>query len=135
MKIKYRFEDGTKAEVEVDEELGLIIEEDERKYQNYERKCRYWCTVKLDDAVYEGEWFADHNTPAKAYELAEEERRVAEFKKLLTPTQLRRLEIRELDPSISFKEIAEMEGTNVRAVWETFEQIRKKHKLVFNDPQ
>ena len=135
MIIKFKFADGTVSEVEVDEELGLVISAMEREEQSYERKMRRWCPIKLDEAEYEGEWFADNNTPEKSYELEESQRRVDEFKKLLTPTQLRRLEIRELDPSISFKEIAEMEGTNVRAVWETFEQIRKKHKLFFNDPQ
>lgn len=131
MIIKFKFADGTVSEVEVDEELGLVISAMEREEQSYERKMRRWAPIRLDEAEYEGEWFADNNTPEKAYELEESQRRVDEFKKLLTPIQLRRLEMRESNPDISFREIAEIEHTNVRAVWETFEQIKKKYKKFF----
>lgn len=131
MLIKFKFADGTVSEVEVDEELGLVISAMEREEQSYERKMRRWAPIRLDEAEYEGEWFADNNTPEKAYELEESQRRVDEFKKLLTPIQLRRLEMRESNPDISFREIAEIEHTNVRAVWETFEQIKKKYKKFF----
>ena len=131
MLIKYVFQNGQKSEVEVEENLGLVISAMEREDENYERKTRRWCPVKLDSAEYEGKWFEDNNTPELQYELSEQEKRVAEFKKTLTPTQLRRLEIRENDPSISFQEISRIEGTNVRAIWESFEQIKKKHKKFF----
>lgn len=47
MKIIYRFNDGTTSEVEVDEELGLSIEAQEREYQSYERKMRRWAPIRL----------------------------------------------------------------------------------------
>ena len=72
MIIKFKFADGTVSEVEVDEELGLVISAMEREEQSYERKMRRWCPIKLDEAEYEGEWFADNNTPEKAYELDKE---------------------------------------------------------------
>lgn len=131
MIIKFKFADGTVSEVEVDEELGLVISAMEREEQSYERKMRRWAPIRLDEAEYEGEWFADNDTPEKRYELEESQRRVDEFKKTLTSTQLRRLEIRESNPNISFREIAEIEHTDVRAVWETFDQIKKKYKKFF----
>ena len=131
MIIKFKFADGTVSEVEVEEELGLVISAMEREEQSYERKMRRWAPIKLDDAEYEGEWFADNDTPEKRYELEESQKRVDEFKKTLTSTQLRRLEIRESNPNISFREIAEIEHTDVRAVWETFDQIKKKYKKFF----
>ena len=103
----------------------------EREEQSYERKMRRWCPIKLDEAEYEGEWFADNNTPEKAYELEESQRRVDEFKKLLTPTQLRRLELKEDNPGISLREIARIEGTQLKAIEDTFEQIKKKYKKFF----
>ena len=68
MIIKFKFADGTVSEVEVDEELGLVISAMEREEQSYERKMRRWAPIKLDDAEYEGEWFADNNTPEKQYD-------------------------------------------------------------------
>lgn len=131
MIIKFKFADGTVSEVEVDEELGLVISAMEREEESYERKMRRWCPIKLDQAEYEGKWFADNDTPEKRYELEEEQRRVDEFKKTLTPTQLRRLEIRENDPSISLREIARIEGAQIKAIEDTFEQIKKKYKKFF----
>lgn len=132
MKIIYRFNDGTKSEVEVDDELGLSIEAMEREYQSYERKMRRWAPIRLDESIYEGEWFEDNNTPSKNYNLEQEEIRVNEFKKTLTATQLRRLSFREDDPHISLREIARIEGANLKAVQDTFEQIRKKYEKFFN---
>lgn len=133
MKIIYRFNDGTVSEVEVDEELGLFIEAQEREYQSYERKMRRWAPIRLDESEYEGDWFADNNTPSKNYDLEQETIRVNEFKKTLTATQLRRLSFREDDPHISLREIARIEGINPKAVQDTFEQIRKKYEKFFNN--
>lgn len=133
MIIVYRFADGTKTEVEVDDELGIAILEEERKFENYERKCRYWCPIKLDQSEYEGDWFADDNTPSKAYELEEEQKRVDAFMETLTPTQRRRLEIRMDNPGISLREIARQEGTDIKTIRECFEGIEKKYKNFFKN--
>lgn len=110
------------------------IEQSEKEEKAYERKQRRWCVVSLDDARYEGDWFTDNNTPASIVEYEESKRRVEEFKKTLTPTQLRRLEIKENNSQLSYAEIALIEGVNVRAIWETFEQIKKKYKKIFDWP-
>ena len=87
MIIKYRFEDGSVSEVEVDEKLGLTISAMEREAENYERKCRYWNVMRID---YEGAAVADYDTPDLYVERKEEQRKVDEFFKLLTPIQRRK---------------------------------------------
>ena len=63
MKIKYRFANGEVSEVEVDDELGAVITASRRKEENYERKMRYHCPYSIDKLVYEGEDYADKETP------------------------------------------------------------------------
>lgn len=129
MIIKYRFEDGSVSEVEVDEKLGLTISAMERETENYERKCRYWNVMRID---YEGAAVADYDTPDLYVERKEEQRNVDEFFKLLTPTQRRRLLIRYDDPSISLREIARMEGVDIKTIRECFEGIQKKYLKFFD---
>ena len=131
MLIKLKDNDGRVIqEVEVDDELGEWYVEQERIEENAKRRDRYWITVSLDSLEYEGEWFADPSpTPLEACIIAEEERRVDEFKKTLTPTQLRRLELLEED--ISLREIARLEKTNLSAVQKTRDQIQKKAEIFF----
>lgn len=128
MIIKYRFEDGSVSEVEVDEKLGLTISAMERENENYERKCRYWNVMRID---YEGAAVADYDTPDLYVERKEEQRKVDEFFKLLTPIQRRRLLIRYDDPSISLREIARMEGVDIKTIRECFEGIQKKYLKFF----
>ena len=128
MIIKYRFEDGSVSEVEVDEKLGLTISAMERENENYERKCRYWNVMRID---YEGAAVADYDTPDLYVERKEEQRKVDEFFKLLTPIQRRRLLIRYDDPSISLREIARIEGVDIKTIRECFEGIQKKYLKFF----
>lgn len=131
MKIKLKDNDGRVIqEVEVDDAFGEWYVEEERKQENAERKHRYWVTVSLDSLEYQGEWFTDPDpTPAEQCEILEEERRVAEFKKTLTPTQLRRLEM--LEDGMSEREIAKADNASKTSVHETIEQIKKKHREFF----
>lgn len=131
MKIKLKDNDGKVIqEVEVDDAFGEWYVEEERKQENAERKHRYWVTVSLDSLQYEGEWFTDPDpTPAEQCEILEEEKRVAEFKKTLTPTQLRRLEM--LEDGMSEREIAKADNASKTSVHETIEQIKKKHREFF----
>lgn len=131
MKIKLKDNDGRVIqEVEVDDAFGEWYVEEERKQENAERKHRYWVTVSLDSLEYEGEWFTDPNpTPAEQVDLEEEKRRVAEFKKTLTPTQLRRLEM--LEDGMSEREIAKADSASKTSVHETIEQIKKKYNVFF----
>ena len=136
MKIKLKDNDGRVIqEVEVDDAFGEWYIEEERKQENAERRHRYWVTVSLDSLEYEGEWFADPSpTPAEIYEREEEQRRVDEFKKTLTPVQLRRLEM--LEEGMSEREIAKAEGACLKSVQETIEQIMKKFIKFFGfDPR
>lgn len=131
MKIKLKDNDGRVIqEVEVDDAFGEWYVEEERKQENAERKHRYWVTVSLDSLQYEGEWLTDPDpTPAEQCEILEEEKRVAEFKKTLTPTQLRRLEM--LEEGMSEREIAKADDASKTSVHETIEQIKKKHREFF----
>lgn len=131
MKIKLKDNDGRVIqEVEVDDAFGEWCVEEERKQENAERKHRYWVTVSLDSLQYEGEWLTDPDpTPAEQCEILEEEKRVAEFKKTLTPTQLRRLEM--LEEGMSEREIAKADDASKTSVHETIEQIKKKHREFF----
>lgn len=131
MKIKLKDNDGRVIqEVEVDDAFGEWYVEEERKQENAERKHRYWVTVSLDSLEYQGEWFTDPNpTPAEQCEILEEEKMVAEFKKTLTPTQLRRLEM--LEEGMSEREIAKTDNASKTSVHETIEQIKKKYREFF----
>lgn len=126
MKVIYRFNDNTTKEEETNEEIGLLIEKENKQEDNYERKCRYWCTTSLDASEYEGEWFIDNNSPASIYEHKEEQEKVNKFLDTLTPTQRRRIEIRLDDPKISLREIARIENTDIKTIRECFESIKKK---------
>lgn len=130
--ITYEFADGTKSVIEVDDALADEIIISRREEENYERKTRYWCKVSLDECDFEGEWFADKSpTPLERYELDEQQRRVDSFLETLTPTQRRRFNYRMIDPSISLREIARLEGVPFQTVNETFDQIKKKYKKFF----
>lgn len=131
MLIKLKDNDGRVIqEVEVDDAFGEWYVEQERKQENAERKQRYWVTVSLDSLEYEGEWFADPSpTPEEQYELDESARRVAEFKKTLTPVQLRRLEM--LEEGMSEREIAKADNAAKTSVHETIEQLKKKYLEFF----
>lgn len=135
MLIKLKDNDGRVIrEVEVSDSFGEWYVEEERLEENEERKKRYWVTVSLDSLSYEGEWFADPNpTPAELCELEEEleeeDKRVAEFKKTLTATQLRRLEM--LEGGMSERDIAEADGASKTSVHETIEQLRRKYHEFF----
>lgn len=131
MLIKLKDNDGRVIQkVEVDDAFGEWYVDEERKQENAERKHRYWVTVSLDSLEYEGEWFADSApTPEEQYGLDESARRVAEFKKTLTPVQLRRLEM--LEEGMSEREIAAAEKSAKTAVHKSIVQIREKYSSFF----
>lgn len=132
MLIKLKDNDGRVIEeVEVDDAFGEWYIEQERIEENAKRRDRYWVTVSLDSLDYEGEWLSDKSpTPAKKYELEEQEKRVATFKKTLTPIQLRRLEL--MEEGYSLREIARIEKTNLSAIQKSRDQIRKKYEDFFD---
>lgn len=131
--ITYEFADGTKSVIEVEDKWADMITVSRRKEENSNRKYRYWVKVSMDtDCEYEGDWFVERSpNPAEQNELKEQQLRVNEFLKTLTPVQRRRFAYRLDDPSISLREIARQEGTSYTSVKETFEQIEKKHRKFF----
>ena len=62
MKIKYKFVDGTVAEVVVDESIGTVIAESRRLEGNLARKDSYHC-YSLEAIQYEGAEYSDGETP------------------------------------------------------------------------
>ena len=96
MKIRFKCDDGTLSEVEVDDEYGKKYLEELRKEENDNRKYRYWVVQSLDTADYEGEWFVSNDpTPLEKLIIEDEQIEVDAFKKTLTDIQRRRLEMLE----------------------------------------
>lgn len=130
MKIKFKFDDGTLTEVEVDDEYGKKYLEELRKEENDNRKYRYWVVQSLDTADYEGEWFSSNDpTPLEKLIIEDEQKEVDAFKKTLTEIQRRRLEM--LEDGMSQAEIAREEKTTHRAIQKTIEQLQIKFKKYF----
>ena len=123
-----RFDDGTEARTPIDPNGKFCVAAKEflKAEHNKERKHRYWVNASLDGFEYEGELFADNNTPATYLNLNDnKEIDIMKFYELLTETQKRRLSYRLNDPKISYREIAKRENTSAMAICKTFEQIRK----------
>ena len=123
MKIKYKFANGEVKYVEVNDEVGAEILKSRRIEENGDRKERYHC-YSIAGLDYEGDEFADKDTPESLLLNKEDNGWIAEFLKTLTDVQRERLEMR-LD-GMSMNEIARVQGTTFRAVKKTFLQISEK---------
>ena len=128
MKIKYEFADGTVSEVEVEESIGAVIIEDRRLEDNLSRKERYHC-YSLDAAQFEGEEYADRETPETKMEREMETERIAQALDGLSEVQRRRILM--LAGGMSVNEIARKEGVHHSVVSETISAARKKFKKFF----
>ena len=128
MKIQWNFADGTKSEVEVNEELGEFITASRREEDNLSRKERYHC-YSLDAILFEGTEYGDNHTPETEVETAERNKRLYAAMKTLTAVQQRRLLM--LADGLSLREIARVEGVDHRAVRESIDSAKKKIKKVF----
>ena len=128
MKIKYQFANGDVSEVEVSEDVGSIIVDSRRKEDNLDRKERYHC-YSYDAINYEGEEYADPDTPDSLLERDELSKKVLNAMSHLTEIQVRRIIL--LSEGHSIREIAEMEGVRHKAVEDSIEQARKKFKKYF----
>ena len=128
MKIKYTFANGDVSEVEVSEEVGTVIVDSRRKEENQARKERYHC-YSYDAIEYEGEEFADPDTPTSILEREELSSRVANAMSHLTETQVRRITL--LSEGHSIREIARMESVDHKVVAESIEGARKKFLKFF----
>ena len=121
------------GKVNVNKEVKELMEEYERTFQNYERKTRYWCPVRLDDCEYEGECFIDDHDLKQEYLEKEEQLECNRFLELLTPTQKRRLLMRMENPTLSLREIARIEEVDYKSIEECFEAIKNKYKKFLNN--
>ena len=128
MKITYQFANGDVSEVEVSEEVGTVIVDSRRKEDNLDRKERYHC-YSYDAIDYEGEEFADPDTPASLLERDELAGRVHSAMSHLTEIQVRRITL--LAEGHSIREIARMEGVDHKVVAESIEGARKKFLKFF----
>ena len=122
MKIKYQFANGDVSEVEVSEDVGSIIVDSRRKEDNLDRKERYHC-YSYDAIDYEGEEYADPDTPDSLLERDELSKRVQSAMSHLSEIQVRRLTL--FADGLSIREIARMEGVDHKAVSKSIESAKK----------
>lgn len=128
MKIKYEFADGTVSEVEVKKSIGTVIIEDRRKEDNLARKERYHC-YSLDAAQFEGEEYADRETPETKMEREFNTKRIAQALDKLSEVQRHRLLM--LAQGMSVREIARKEEKDIKTIRESLDGARKKFLKFF----
>lgn len=128
MKIKYKFVDGTVAEIEVEESIGAVITESRRQEGNLARKESYHC-YSLEAIRYEGAEYSDGETPEMKLEREMETERIAQALDRLSEVQRRRLLM--LADGKSMREIAREEKVQHRAVVKSIESARKIFKKNF----
>ena len=124
MKIKYNFINGESTEIEVDESIGTFILDSRRIEENLARKERYHCYSS--DAAWEGEDYADQDTPEITLLRKYENKRLISALGELTEVQKRRFI--KFAEGISIREIARQEEANFKSVHDSIEQARKKLK-------
>ena len=128
MKIKYEFQNGDVVESDIEDRIGQFIVESRRLEDNLSRKERYHC-YSLDAAEYEGEEYADAETPESLLEKLEENEHLYETLQKLSEVQRRRLLLFAEGKSIW--EIARMENVQHHAVAKSIEGARKIFKKYF----
>lgn len=122
MKISYTFANGENSEVEVNEEIGTFILDSRREEDNLGRKERYHC-YSLDAADYEGQDYADPQTPETVLEREDGLRHMERIMKAMPEVQRRRLLLYAEGKSL--REIARIEGVDHKAVKKSIEAARK----------
>ena len=131
VKINYQFADGHTEEIEVTEEVAEFIVASNKEEHALEERERYHTGIYLDASEYEGEWFADNDTPEYFYNLLEEEERVEAFISSLEEHEQRRLRLKMDEPSLSYTKIAAIEGVNESSIRRCFARIAEKYKNFF----
>lgn len=122
MKISYTFANGENSEVEVNEEIGTFILDSRREEDNLGRKERYHC-YSLDAADYEGQDYADPQTPETVLEREDGLRHMERIMEAMPEVQRRRLLLYAEGKSL--REIARIEGVDHKAVKKSIEAARK----------
>lgn len=131
IKINYVFADGHSEEVEVSEEVAEFLAVSYREEENLARKERYHQPTSLDDAKFEGEWFADNETPVFYLNIQEEHEHVSAFFNILTDNQREKLEYKIAHPEASLRDIANHFGVALSSIRDTFNYIKKKYLTFF----
>jgi len=129
MKIKYEFADGTTSEVEVSDDIGSVIIDSRKAEHAADERERYHREFSMDALDYEsGEW-AQTATPEEELLLRYANCELLQKLQKLTPVQRKRLLC--YAEGMTYREIAQLEGTQVKAVQDSIEQARKKLKKFF----
>ncbi len=131
VKIDYKFADGHVETIEVTEEVAEFITASNREEHALEEKERYHTDIYLDAGEYEGLWFADNNTPDYFFNLKEEQERVDAFIETLEEHEQRRLRLKMDEPSLSYCQIAAIEGVNESSIRRCFQRIAIKFNNFF----
>lgn len=124
MFINYRLANGSTVLVEVNKETARYILENDREMANADRRERYHAPYHLEVLDYEGDSVAYHDTPECILIRKEEQEHINDTLSFLTDMQLRRLTMKA--EGMTLREIAALEGTSVRAVWDSLDAARKK---------
>ena len=130
MKIEYKFADGTKSIVEVDDNWGnVLLEYDRQEKNNNQTETRRHCS--LDGMEFEGEWFSceDVNVEALFKEPSQEERLHVAISKLKPSEQ-------ELIKAVYFQgktrvSLAEEFGISKQVMSRKIVRIENKIKKLF----
>lgn len=129
MVLSYTFLDRSTSNVEVDEQYVAFACEYDRKERNASRKHRRYC-YSYDAILYEGEEYADENTPQSYMEREELAAKLHKAISSLTDTQKRRIMM--LVNGLSINEIARIEGIAPNAAWKSIDSARSKIKEAIN---
>lgn len=122
-----------KTKEELGEECFLMLVNEAREEENFERKIRYHEAVSLDDEeLYEGRWMADNHTPNLFLNIKEENENVEEFFSLLTTNQKEKLRMKLANPEMSLRDIAKAFNVSYESVRDVFDAIKKKAVKFFN---
>ena len=130
MEIKYEFVTGEVLEIEVEDALGeVLLEFDRRERNNDRRETRRH--MSLDGMDFEGEWFVSSEDTEGAALCQEDMGRLTRALEMLSPGQ------RELVLKVYFKgmrvaDIARVEGVSEAAVRKRLKKIYGKLKKVLS---
>lgn len=129
MKIKWQFNDGTKTELEVADDIGTFILDSRRLEHNLAERERYHCPYSYDALDYEGLEYACREELCKDLIDNEDNHRLYIAFGKLSKVQRRRLLM--LSNGLSMREIAHREGVDIKTVRESIEGGRKKFLKFF----
>lgn len=126
MKVRYEFVTGEFTEIEVDDSLGeLLVDFDRREYNNDHKETRRH--VSLDGMEYEGELFSSVADTADEVERREELARLMRAMEALSPAQ-RELVLKVYFENMRVTDIARAEGVSEAAIRNRLKKIYARMK-------